>query len=77
MLNLEIVKCKVTNKDKLEDWIILYIAGYPAYKILPNGEIDETDPITPNGCGIYYNNKEFVDKWLKNNFANVARQVRH
>ena len=56
---------------------IFYVKGIPAFMILKNGEIDETDPITPNGCGIYYNNKEFVDEWLKNNFANVARQVRH
>ncbi len=41
---------------------MLYIEGIPTFKIFPNGE---KEPIDPDGWTIYWNNKEFVDRWLE------------
>lgn len=41
---------------------IVYLAGLPAFSILPDGQ---RDPILPDGCTIYAENKQEVDDCLK------------
>lgn len=40
---------------------VLYIKGIPTFLFMPNGE---RDFIASDGLTIYFENKEFIDKWL-------------
>ncbi len=48
---------------------IFYVEGMPAFLFLENGDVE---PITPDGCHIYINNKEECDNWLKTNLCDTT-----
>jgi len=51
----EVTECHLEGR-------IFYVKGYPAFMILENGEVE---PITPNGCHIYMDNRKECDEWLR------------
>lgn len=63
MVKLEVIKVQQLL-GIFEPLRVLYIEGLPAFTLPVNGE---KDWIAPDVATIYWNNKEYVDNWLKEN----------
>jgi len=78
-MNFELIKTKCKSSVYKNDGEVIrcereghvfYIEGIPAFLFLENGE---TEPIVPDGCHIYVDNKEECDNWLKINSSFKVR----